>query len=200
MNQETHRLHALSSSLISGTIAPMWVGLVVVGGCGSPAPVPPPRPSVTAPQPVAPVSPPPTSAAPAAATLPVGFAPARIDILPLTELAETGGDGSGATLKAYVRLLDGFGSPIKAPGILRFELYDHVSRSAEAKGQRIAIWPDVDVTAPSENNEYWLDFLRAYEFALETQADPENVYILEVTCLYSEGTRFTDEFTLRPPD
>jgi hypothetical protein len=141
---------------------------------------------------------PPAPVPSAAATIPSGFAPERIGVLPLTELAPAGREGTGTALKAYVRLLDGFGSSIKAPGVLRFELYEYVPRSAEPKGQRIAIWPDIDLTKPAENNTYWRDFLRAYEFTFDAQADPGRTYILEVTCLYSEGRRLRAEYTMKP--
>lgn len=168
------------------------VSLLMSGGCESPGP--------EARQPTVPsaVARPAARAPLRAATIPSGFAPVRIGILPLTELARGDREGARAALKAYVRLLDAFGSSIKAPGVLRLELYEYVPRSAEPKGQRIAIWPDVDLTAPAENNAYWRDFLRAYEFTFDAQADPGRTYILQVTCLGSEDKRLTTEFTLKP--
>ena len=66
-----------------------------------------------------------------------------------------------------VSLLDPFDCQIKSPGVFRFELYEYVQRSAEPKGQRVIIWPDIDLTECSENNNHWRDFLRAYEFNLD---------------------------------
>lgn len=170
------------------------VFLLISSGCESPGPVTrEPAARSTVARPAAPAS-----ALPA--TIPGGYAPVRIGILPLTELSRGGREGTGTTLKAYVRLIDSFNSSIKAPGVLRFELYEYVPRSAEPKGQRIGIWPDVDLTAPAENNAYWRDFLRAYEFTFDAQADPGRTYILQVTCLCLEDKRLTAEFTLKPAD
>ncbi len=124
------------------------------------------------------------------------YAPVKTDIMPLTELVIIG-NGRQSKINLYVSLLDQFGCQIKSPGMFRFELYKHVQRSAEPKGQRIVIWPDVDLTDPVTNNEYWRDFLRAYEFNLPfEQAGSEN-YMLQVTCLCPNGKRLSSEFILR---
>jgi hypothetical protein len=136
---------------------------------------------------------------PTAGSTPAGFVPAKISLLPLCELSGSSGGGSSATLSVYVTLPDAFGSPLKVPGVLRFELYEYVPRSAEARGQRIAIWPDLDLTDPTENNRYWRDFLRAYEFDLEVRADGNKTYILEATYLSPDGKRLSAEHLLRGP-
>jgi hypothetical protein len=126
-----------------------------------------------------------------------GFGPAKISILPLSELTGSSGAGANAVLDVYVTLLDVFNCSIKSPGVLRFELYEYVSRSADPKGQRIIIWPDYDLTSPVENNKYWRDFLRAYEFGLEVRADPAKTYILEATCLSPDGRRLSGSYMLK---
>ena len=128
---------------------------------------------------------------------PVTFTPVKIGILPLTELSSPSGAGQGAKLNVFVTILDAFGSQMKAPGVLRFELYEYVPRSAQLKGQRLAIWPDIDLTGPAENNKYWRDFLRAYEFELDIQAGRDKTYILEATCMCPDGKRLSCEYTLR---
>ncbi len=132
------------------------------------------------------------------AALPAGgFSPGGITILPLTELTRPT-DGQGQQLTVYVALVDAFGSQMKAPGTFRIELYDYVQRSADPKGQRIAIWPDIDLTGPAENHRYWRDFLRAYEFAVSTQIAADKTYVVEVTCLIPAGRRLSSRWTLRP--
>ena len=138
-----------------------------------------PRPAVHTPQP------------------PTGFGPAKIGILPLTELSGSSKGEQNSRLNVYVTLLDAFGSQIKGPGTLRFELYEYVPRSAQRKGQRIAPARDIDLTRPVENHRYWRDFLRAYEFELDVPADPEKSHVLEVTCVCPEGKRLTSEYLLR---
>ena len=135
---------------------------------------------------------------PAVVVLPTGFSPSQIEVLPLTELTAAADGQPGTQLNVYVSLLDVYNEKIKAPGTLRFELYEYVQRSAEPKGQRIAIWPDVDLNHPAENQRYWRDFLRAYEFSLETQASRSKTYILEVTCRCPSGKRLSAEWSLKP--
>jgi hypothetical protein len=127
----------------------------------------------------------------------VSFAPVKIGILPLTELSSPSDAGQGGKLSVFVTLLDAFGSQMKAPGVLRFELYEHIPRSAQPKGQRLTLWPDVDLTSPAQNNKYWRDFLRAYEFVLDTQASRDKTYILEVTCMCPDGRRLLSEYVLK---
>ncbi|MHC4727296.1 MAG: hypothetical protein ACYS17_08695 [Planctomycetota bacterium] len=125
------------------------------------------------------------------------FAPDRINIMPLTEFINTDNIRQ-ISIKPYVSLIDSFGSQIKSPGVFRFELYQRAVRSAEPKGKRVVIWQDVDLTEPALNNEYWRDFLRAYEFDLPFEFDVNQSYILQVTCQSPNGRRLSDEFALKP--
>lgn len=128
------------------------------------------------------------------------FAPTKINIMPLTEFISPG-DARQANINLYVSLLDSFGSQIKSPCVFRFELYQKVQRSAEPKGKRVIIWPDIDLTDPVANDEYWRDFLRAYEFNLPFEfrlGRTNQSYILQVTSLCPTGRRLSDEFALNP--
>lgn len=127
------------------------------------------------------------------------YAPTKIDIMPLTEFFRPA-DAQQEQINLYVRLLDSFNSQIKAPGVFRLELYEYVQLSSEPKGKRIILWPDIDLTDPAENNKYWRDFLRAYEFNLTANVPLNQSYILEVTCLCSKGRRLIDEFILTRTD
>ena len=172
--------------------------LFLLAGCSRPQPTQRPlgvEPTKTTkqsvPQPVE------DAAKPAAAAPGPGFVPVKIAVLPLTELSGPSDASQGAKLSVFVALLDAFGSQMKAPGVLRFELYEHMPRSAQAKGPRLALWPDVDLTGPAQNNRYWRDFLRAYEFVLDTQASREKTYILEATCMCPDGRRLSSEYVLK---
>jgi hypothetical protein len=125
-----------------------------------------------------------------------GYMPVKVDILPLTGLVGGSEEAKASAIKVYVSLLDAFDCQIKSPAVFRFELYRKVERSAEPKGQRINIWPDIDLTEPVENNKYWRDFLRAYEFILDFEAAGRPSYILQVTCLCPDGKRLSAEFAL----
>jgi len=124
------------------------------------------------------------------------YAPVKIDIMPLTEFRSLG-DAQRPKLNLYVSLLDQFGSQIKSPGMFRFELYEYIQRSAEPKGKRAIIWPDVDLTDPVKNNDSWRDFLQAYVFSLPCEQSISQDYILQVMYLCPNGKRLSSEFTLR---
>ncbi|MBP8911848.1 MAG: hypothetical protein KBI32_10135 [Phycisphaerae bacterium] len=150
---------------------------------------------------LAPVAPPiagsATQVVPTFEAPPSGFGPAKITILPLSEITGAGGVGQDARLNVYVALVDAFGSPIKAPCSLRFELYEYVPRSAQSKGQRLMIWPDIDLTRPADNHRFWRDFLRAYEFTLDLRVERDKTYILEATYMGSDGRRLSGEWPIR---
>lgn len=132
------------------------------------------------------------------ASIYASYAPAKLDIVPLTELASVGDARRTSQIYLYVSLLDSFGSQIKSPGVFRFELYEYVQRSADPKGARLVIWPDIDLTDPAKNNEHWRDFLRAYEFNLDFEADKNQTYVLHVTCLCPAGKRLSSDVVLKP--
>ena len=124
------------------------------------------------------------------------YTPVKIDIMPLTEFTSDN-DTQRPKINVYVSLIDPYGSQIKSPGKFRFELYEYIQRSAEPKGKRAIIWPDVDLTNPIKNNDYWRDFLRTYVFSLPYEQAGNQDYILQVTCLCPNGKRLSSEFTLR---
>ena len=126
-----------------------------------------------------------------------GYTPTKTDIMPLTEFVIDKNTDSYSTIRAYVCLLDSSGSQVKSPAVFRFELYEYVERSARTKGKRLAIWPDIDLTAPVENNRYWRDFLRAYQFNLPFEPQNGRTYILEVTCSSVGGRRLSNNFNIK---
>lgn len=121
------------------------------------------------------------------------YGPAKVDIMPLTEFAAIGND---EMIKVYVSLLDAFDCQIKTPAVFRFELYSIVPHSAEPKGRRILLWPDIDLNDAAKNNEHWKDFLRAYEFNLPFEPKANQSYILQVTSICQDGKRISADFTL----
>ncbi|MBL7215401.1 MAG: hypothetical protein ISS71_06960 [Phycisphaerae bacterium] len=66
------------------------------------------------------------------------------------------------------------------------------------RGKRLIIWPDIDLTIPGKNNQYWKDYLRSYEFYLPLgfSPQPNQNYLLEVTCLAVEK-RFSGFLKIR---
>jgi hypothetical protein len=125
------------------------------------------------------------------------YTAAKIDIIPLTEFSRPGEGKKASKINVYVSLLDSLDCQIKTPGVFRFELYELVQRSAEPKGKRIVIWPDIDLTDAVENSNYWRDYLRAYEFNLDFEPARNQNYILQVTCLCPNGKRLSANFALK---
>jgi hypothetical protein len=125
------------------------------------------------------------------------YAPVKVSIRPLTKFEKA--DQQQTQIHVYISLLDDFGSQIKSPSTLRFELYDKVQLSSQPKGSRIVIWPDMDLTNPKDNNKYWSDFFRAYEFRLGFEPKENKSYIFQVTSIDSDGKRFSDEITISAP-
>jgi hypothetical protein len=125
------------------------------------------------------------------------FGPARIDVLPITSIAPASAADRDATIDAYVCLIDAFDSQIKAPVIFRFELFQRLQRSADPKGKRLIVWPDIDLTDPAVNSNLWQDFLRAYLFSLPLQKTSAENCILHVTVICPLGKRLTADFIVR---
>jgi len=125
------------------------------------------------------------------------YVPAKARITPLSEVISGPDARNGSKIVVYVNLLDSFGSQVKSPGIFRFELYEYAQRSAEPKGRRLVIWPDIDLTGAADNNRYWHDFLRAYQFNLPLELQSDQSLVLQVTFLSVSGKRLSDELILK---
>lgn len=125
------------------------------------------------------------------------YAPVKIEIVPLTEIFYADNAQEKSKIAAYVSLVDSFGSQVKMPGVFRFELYERETRSAEPKGRRIVLWPDTDLNQATENNRFWRDFLRAYEFIFTFESQVNQCYILQATYLSPNGKRLSAELGLK---
>ncbi len=124
-----------------------------------------------------------------------GFGPVKIEILPLTDLTET---GKGKKVTAYVSLLDFSGSSEKWPAAFRFELYEHVQRSVEPVGRRIKLWDDIDLKTAAKNNQYCQDFLRCYKFSLDFESSDKSNFILRTTIILVNDKRLSAQIYLKP--
>jgi hypothetical protein len=124
------------------------------------------------------------------------YVAARLKVTPLTDFVAAGNGEEPSQIKVYVDVLDSFDCQIKSPGTFRFELYEHVEGSSEPRGSRVALWPDVDLTDAVENNSFWRDFLRSYEFNLDFKPRSSGRYILDVTFMSPKGERLSGDFVL----
>lgn len=96
-------------------------------------------------------------------------------------------------LKAVVELFNRKDVQIQMPCVLRFELYEFQTLSSNWRGRRLILWDDQNLTSIENNEQYWRDYLRAYEFRLPVNfaPQPQQQYVLEATCLFGDE-RFTD--------
>jgi hypothetical protein len=124
------------------------------------------------------------------------YKPMKVSFLPLTAIKTAQEQYIIESISAFVALHDLENSAVKSPGIFRFELYQYLVRSGEPKGKRIHIWPDIDLNDFNKNNEYWRDYLRAYEFKLDLDATAYKNYILELTCITPNGKRLINQYQL----
>jgi len=124
------------------------------------------------------------------------YQPVKAVFLPLSDVRPSDKPTDPDTITAYVALQDSAGSAVKAPAIFRFELYQFRPLSADPKGKRLYIWDNINLNAFTENNRYWRDYLRAYEFKLRYNCPDCKKYVLEATCTCPSGRRLLATITL----
>lgn len=106
-------------------------------------------------------------------------------------------DNPQVQLRVMAELMDAAEQSVQQPCIWRFELYDFVARSSQIRGHRITIWPDMDLTAASEDDTHWKPFLKGYEFylPLEHELQGGKKYVLEATAM-TDQRRYNDLFEI----
>ncbi len=124
------------------------------------------------------------------------FAPNQVNIIPLTRFVKSKKPAELDYIRVYAELLDDYQSQIKSPGTFRFELYNRALRSVDPMGTRIEIWKDIALTDLKQNDRYWREFLRTYEFRLNLQHVLQGHFILQVTFSTLEGKRLTSHKTI----
>lgn len=127
-----------------------------------------------------------------------GFEVERINIIGLTRIVSDDYDAELKNISVCVDVLDLFDSRIKAPCKFRFELFDYLPRSKQNLGSRLVIWQDSDLTSAQANNTAWKDHLRAYQFELPLDFTPVagRAYMLQATCMTTDGKRLINTFKL----
>lgn len=126
-----------------------------------------------------------------------GYEPVKIGIVGLSEI--TSDEYGASMLNVYVDLIDSFGSRIKSPGLFRFELYEYIERTSQHAGKRLFISTDIDLTAPNNNNNYWKDHLRAYQFELplDFNPNPAQNLLLQATYIKPDSKRLSTQSQLK---
>ncbi|MBP8604982.1 MAG: hypothetical protein KBI46_03955 [Phycisphaerae bacterium] len=157
-----------------GCFLPLWIAVWLLGWTGCELSSPP-------------------SAAPA-------DEPAKMRISSLTEFVPVE-SGNGINLKILAELISPQGFSIRAPFVMRFELYEYSPVSSNPRGRQIILWPLQDLTDSDRNDQHWKEYLEGYEFLLpvETPLTSGKNYILEATCMIGRrrlGDLFKIEFAL----
>ena len=118
----------------------------------------------------------------------------KLHIIGLTEFVSDNDSRHWPKIRVYLDLLDKYDSRVKCPGVFRFELYNYTPRASESRGGRIHVWPDINLTDIDENNSYWKDHLRTYQFELYLDFEPIDgqKFILEATCIKPGGRRLSN--------
>ncbi len=123
------------------------------------------------------------------------FSPNRVSIIPLTKFVKSEKPAELDFIRVYAELQDDYQSQIKSPGTFRFELHNRALRSVDPTGKRIDIW-EIELIDLKENNRYWREFLRTYEFKLKLRHILQGHFILQVTFTTPEGKRLTSYKTI----
>ena len=115
-------------------------------------------------------------------------------------LPEAGERGEGASIEAFVTLLDQFGDPIKAVGQFRFEIYRYQPAAADPRGRRFEGegMQLVDLSDTQINQQYWDAITHCYRMKLKLPpeaATPRQI-VLQVTFLASPENRVQDMLVL----
>jgi hypothetical protein len=123
------------------------------------------------------------------------YAAAKIHVMGLSQITPDPAAQQGLLLNVYIDILDEFDSRIKAPGMFRFELYEYVPRSSDPKGKRVFMADDIDLTDPAENNKFWRDHLRSYQFDLPLGqgVSAGRSFIVEATVFTPAGRRLSHQ-------
>ncbi|AQQ72562.1 hypothetical protein SMSP2_02952 [Limihaloglobus sulfuriphilus] len=122
------------------------------------------------------------------------FLPVSIKFNGMTEIS-AGETENTISITPHIDVYDAAGSRIKAPGIVRFELFELIGRSQDSLGPRLKVWQDFNLNTFETNNRYWSDPLRCYIFSLELDSNlvkPDTQY--QFTAVFISGTnRFSDQ-------
>ena len=107
-----------------------------------------------------------------------------------------GGDFDG--LVVACEALDRFGDPVKAVGVMRFEVYSYAPSQPDNRGPRLGFWPEVRIDSLQTIQQHWDSIWGLYRFNLnwDQQLSPGQRFVLEATLLTSDGQQFSDSHIL----
>lgn len=116
------------------------------------------------------------------------FRPVKVSISYFTEMADFDGDGQYDGVDVRLSLEDQFGDAVKALGDFRVELFSHLPRETNPRGQQLANW-FVSVRTAEDLQLYWDSTDRAFHFPLSMKnAVDAGRVIVQVTYYLPDGS------------
>jgi hypothetical protein len=108
------------------------------------------------------------------------FAPTDLRIHPFTAVKDWTGEGRPDGVEALVELQDRFRDPVKATGVVLFELYEYKRNHPEPRGERLAAWRG-SLQTLEEQRTHWNRISRTYSFQLAFPTiRTDRPYVLQV--------------------
>ena len=109
---------------------------------------------------------------------------------------EGGGDFDGLIVACEVR--DRFGDPVKAWGLIRFEVYSYARSQPGNKGPRVGFW-SVPIDSLEAIQQYWDSIFGVYRFNLRwtRQVKLRERFIVEAMLTTKEAEQLSDSQVLQ---
>ena len=125
--------------------------------------------------------------------------PVRIKIHPSSSIERKKAGGKFDGLVVACEVEDRFGDPVKALGVMRFEVYAYARSQPKNKGPRIGFWPNVSIDSLEAIQQHWDSVWGLYRFNLEWQQQVEDKdrFVLEATLTTPEGEQLTGNRVLK---
>ncbi len=108
------------------------------------------------------------------------------------ERKEAGGEFDGFDVACGVK--DFKEDPVKALGVMRFEVYAYARSEPGNKGSRVGFWPNVNIGSVEAIDQHWDSVFGLYRFKLkwQRQVEVKERFVLEATLTTSEGEELSD--------
>ena len=125
--------------------------------------------------------------------------PVAIQIHQSSKVMRKAAGGNFDGLVVACEVLDRFGDPVKAVGVMRFEVYSYAPSQPDNKGPRVGFWPEVRVDSLQTIQQHWDSIWGLYRFNLDwdQQLKPGQRFVLEVTLTTPDGQQFSASHILR---
>jgi len=130
--------------------------------------------------------------------------PQSVKIQPFTKPKSFDKDNIPDGIEVLVQPLDKFDDPVKAVGIMQFELYSYRQASGQPKGERIQFW-EVPIASAQQVRQFWDRTAQMYLFKLAVDEigslPPGQKYVLTVRYNSPQGEHLEDEYVFHfaPP-